>query len=82
MEGTNVASILTQLKSLEAQIAALRIQVEHLIEQEQPRPTVADFFGRLERQMNTSEEEIASALYRITPEFEEEIATIPRDPLP
>jgi hypothetical protein len=74
-----VSSILSQIKSLELQLAVLRMQVQKLAEQENKRPyTIADLYGRLAGKVSTSEEEIDAALYQMTPEMEEEIATVPK----
>lgn len=70
--------ILWQLNALAAQLEALKTQVQNLIEQEEPTHTFADLKGLTGGQWNLSEEEIDAGLYRMTPEFEEEIATIPK----
>lgn len=75
---TTAASILSQIKSFEVQLAGLRIQVEKWVEQENGGPhTVADMRGKLRGIMSSSEEDIDSVLYRLTSEQEDEIATLP-----
>ena len=64
--------ILSQLKTLEVQVAGLRIQMQRLIEQEYgPLPTMADVHGLLEGQVNSSEAEIDDLLYREPPNMDE-----------
>lgn len=78
MMQAKLAPILSQINALEAQLGALKAQVKTLIEQDEPTHTFADLKGLTGGQWNLSEEEIDAALYRMTPEFEEEIATIPK----
>ena len=64
--------ILSQLKTLEVQVAGLRIQMQRLIEQEYgPLPTMADVHSLLEGQVNSSEAEIDDLLYREPPNMDE-----------
>ena len=75
-----LSSVLSQIKSLELQLAALRMQVEKLAEQEnQGTYTFADLYGWLEGYGHFSEEEIDAALYQLSPEWEDEIATVPKE---
>ena len=72
-------SLLIQIQIIEAQLLALKKQVRNLAQVENKSThTVADLFGVLEGKVSTSEEEIDAALYKLTPEFEDEIATLPK----
>ena len=72
-------SILIQIQNIEAQVTALKNQVQQLAQgEDRPSHTLADLFGTLEGKVTTSEEEIDAVLYRLTPEQEDEIATLPR----
>ena len=72
-------SLLIQIQIIEAQLLALKKQVRNLTQVENKSThTVADLFGVLEGKVSTSEEEIDAALYKLTPEFEDEIATLPK----
>ena len=72
-------SLLIQIQIIEAQLLALKKQVRNLTQVENKSThTVADLFGVLEGKVSTSEEEIDAVLYKLTPEFEDEIATLPK----
>jgi uncharacterized small protein (DUF1192 family) len=74
------AALLSRIKIIEAQIAALRQEVEKLLAEDgEKRLTFAHLCGILEGKVSTSEEEIDAALYNMTPEFEDEIATLPKE---
>jgi prefoldin subunit 5 len=79
MPQSAAAALLSRIKAIEAQIAALRQEVEKLVaEEEKPRPTFADLKGVWAGQGNFSEEEIDAALYQLPPGFEDDIATLPK----
>lgn len=72
-------SILIQIQNIESQLSVLKKQVEKLVTQEKsPTHSFADLKGILKGKISSSEEEIDAVLYRLTPEFEEEIATLPQ----
>jgi hypothetical protein len=76
-------SLLIQIQHMEAQLRAMRRQIRNLAQAgNKPAHTVADLFGALEGQVSTSEEEIDAVLYKLTPEFEDEIATLPKKEIP
>lgn len=59
-------SILSQIKSLEAQLTALKAQLLELSKENGglPTHTFAALYGRLEGQAESSKEQIDAALYR------------------
>jgi hypothetical protein len=66
------ASILSQIKSLEAQLGALKAQVERLSAQEPtPTHTFADLYGRYREFGDMSAEDIDAVLYRLPDDPEE-----------
>ena len=72
-------SLLIQIQQMEAQLLAMKKQIRNLAQKENtPTHTIADLFGVLKGKVSTSEEEIDAVLYKLTPEFEEEIATLPK----
>ena len=72
-------SILIQIRNIESQLSRLKRQVEKLVAEEKaPTHSFADLKGILKGKISSSEEEIDAVLYRLTPEFEEEIATLPK----
>jgi hypothetical protein len=72
MSSTAAATILSRLKSLEAQVMSLRIEAEKLFEQEhEGSHTIADLFGALEGKVSTNEDEINALLYREPPNMDE-----------
>jgi hypothetical protein len=74
------ASLLSAIKMIELQVAALKHEAERLMEQQgEPRYTLADLKGAWAGQGDFSEEEIEAALYQLPPGFEDDIATVPRE---
>ena len=72
-------SLLIQIQQMEAQLLAMKKQIRNLAQKENtPTHTIADLLGVLKGKVSTSEEEIDAVLYKLTPEFEEEIATLPK----
>ena len=72
-------SILIQIQNIEAQVTALKKQVQKLAQADsKPSHTLADLRGKWAVPEGISEEEIDAVLYRLTPEQEDEIATLPR----
>ena len=68
----DTASILSNIKSIEAQLAALKARLRHLAAGEQtPTHTFADLYGRLAGQADSTEAEIDAVLYRHPPAAEE-----------
>lgn len=66
------AAILSQIKSLEAQLGALKAQVEQLSVQEPtPTHTFADLYGRYREFGDVSAEDIDAVLYRLPDDPEE-----------
>ena len=61
---SDAASILAQIKSLEAQIRALKARLLRSAEGKTPTHTFADLCGRLTGQAESSEAEIDAVLYR------------------
>ncbi|MEP7341376.1 MAG: hypothetical protein ABI977_26840 [Acidobacteriota bacterium] len=71
--------ILSLIGQMEKDLSVLKLQVQRLAEQEGEREyTMADLHGVLEGVVSSSEEDIDAVLYRMTPEFEEDIATLPK----
>ena len=71
--------ILALINELEQGLSVLKLQVQRLAEEDGDKEhTFADLHGILEGIHSSSEAEIDAALYRMTPEFEEEIATLPK----
>ena len=60
---TTIDLLASQVKSIEAQLATLRAQIERLRAAAPPR-TFGDLYGILAGQSDTSEEEIDAVLYR------------------
>jgi hypothetical protein len=56
-------SLLSQIKSIEAQLAVLKAQVKRLCP-EQPGKTLGDLYGILAGQVESTEEDIDAVLYR------------------
>lgn len=66
------AAILSQIKSLEAQLGALKAQVEQLsIQDPTPAHTFADLYGRYREFGDPSADDIDAVLYRLPDELEE-----------
>lgn len=63
----DTGSIVSQIKSLEVQLAALRAQLLHRKTENgvSPPHTFADLYGRLCGQAESSEEQIDAVLYRL-----------------
>lgn len=75
-----IYSLLEKIKAIEGELNTLKAGVFQLAKREGVKiHTFADLKGITGGQWNLSEEEIDAALYRMTPEFEEEIATVPKD---
>lgn len=72
-------ALLIQIQHMEAQLRVMRRQLRNLAQTEtKPAHTLADLRGRWTVPGGISEEEIDAVLYRLTPEQEDEIATLPR----
>jgi hypothetical protein len=75
-----IHSLLAKIKAIEWELNTLKAGVFQLAKQEGVKMhTFADLKGITGGEWNLSEEEIDAALYRMTPEFEEEIATVQKD---
>lgn len=76
MNAAQTTLLLAQISNIETQLKALKQQVQKFAAQagEQPH-TFADLEGIWAGQ-NFSEEEIEAALYKLTPEWIDDIATI------
>ena len=66
----NEASLLAQVKSLETQLAVLKARIRKLRKSEPPK-RLADLYGILADEADTSDEEIDQAKYRFEWEGEE-----------
>ena len=72
-------SLLIQIQHMEAQLLAMKKQIRNLAQTEtKPSHTLADLRGKWAVSQGISEEEMDAVLYRLTPEQENEIATLPR----
>lgn len=71
MPADAAASFLSQIKSLEAQIGALKARLLRSAENAKKRHTFAELYGRL-ADSDSSEAAIDSVLYRHPAKFEEE----------
>ncbi|MGE0133360.1 MAG: hypothetical protein AB7U82_35220 [Blastocatellales bacterium] len=79
MNATQATAILSQINNIEAQLNALKRQVQEIAAQNGEKPhTFADLYGLTKGEGNFSEEEIDAAFYHLTPEWIDEIATVPR----
>lgn len=79
MNTAQATALLAQIDSIETQLTTLKKQVQKFAAQNGEQPhTFADLYGLTAGVGNFSEEEIDAALYQLTPEWIEEIATIPR----
>jgi hypothetical protein len=68
----DAASILSQIKSLEAQLGALKAQVKKLASQSaEPTYTFSELYGRIPEQGDISPDEIDAILYQIPLEQED-----------
>ena len=78
MNSAQATAILTQINSIESQLITLKHQVEEMAAQNgEPSHTFADLKG-LWAGHRFSEEEMEASLYKLTPEWIDEIATVPR----
>lgn len=81
MNAAQATAIPAQINNIEVQLTALKQQVQEIIAQNGEKPhTFADLYGLTGGEGNFSEEEINAALYRLTPEWIDEIATLPKSP--
>lgn len=79
MSAAQATLILSQINAIEMQLATLKEQVQQIAAQNGEQPhTFADLYGLTGGEGNFSEEEIDAALYQLTPEWIDDIATIPR----
>ena len=79
MNAAQATAILSQINTIETQITALKRQVQEIAGQNGEKPhTFADLYGLTGGEGNFSEDEIDAGLYRLTPEWIDDIATIPR----
>ncbi len=79
MNVAQAIALLAQITTIEAQLSALKQQVQEIIAQDNEKShTFADLKGIWAGQGNFSEEEIEAALYKLTPEWIDEIATVPK----
>ncbi|MBI1764367.1 MAG: hypothetical protein HYR56_23315 [Acidobacteria bacterium] len=77
MNAAQASALLAQINSIETQLTTLKQRVQKFAAQNDEQPhTFADLEGVWAGQ-NFSEEEIEAALYKLTPEWIDEIATIP-----
>lgn len=78
MNSAQATAILSQINSIETQLSTLKQQVQEIAPQNGEQPhTFADLYGLTGGEGNFSEEEIDACLYRLTPEWMDEIATVP-----
>lgn len=78
MDAQAAKSLLIQIENMERQLSIMKKQVKKLVTAEKfPPHSFADLKGILEGKISSSEEDIDAVLYRLTPEFVEEIATLP-----
>lgn len=78
MNAAQATAILAQINAIETQLAALKRQVQEIAAQNGDQPLFfADLKGILAGQCSSSEEDIDAVLYKLTPEFIEDIATLP-----
>lgn len=79
MNAAQATAILAQIDTIETQLSTLKQQVQEIVAQENGQPhTFADLKGIWAGQGNFSEEEIDAALYQLTPEWIDEIVTVPQ----
>lgn len=75
-----IYALLEKIKTIEWELNTLKASVFQLAEQEGIKiHTFADLKGIWAGQGNFSEEEIDAALYKLTPEWIDEIATVPKE---
>jgi hypothetical protein len=79
MNAAQATAILAQINTIETQLTALKRQVQEIVAQNGEKPhSFADLYGLTGGEGNFSEEEIDAALYQLSPEWIDEIATLPR----
>ena len=79
MNAAQATAILSQINAIETQLATLKRQLQKFAAQGGDEPhTFADLYGLTAGEGNFSEEEIDAALYQLSPEWIDDIATIPR----
>ena len=80
MNAAQATAILAQINNIEVQLTALKRQVQQIVAQDSEKPhTFADLKGIWAGQGNFSEEDIEESLYKLTPEWIDEIATLPKE---
>lgn len=80
MDAKQATAILLQINTIETELSELKRQVQDIAAQPGEKPhTFADLKGIWAGQGNFSEEEIEAALYKLTPEWIDEIATVPKE---
>jgi len=79
MNAAQATAILARINSIETQLSTLKQQVQEIAAQNGEKPhTFGDLYGLTAGEGNFSEEEINAALYRLTPNWVDEIASVPR----
>ncbi|MDQ3009861.1 MAG: hypothetical protein M3X11_04065 [Acidobacteriota bacterium] len=79
MDAAQATAILSQITTIETQLSELKQQVREIAAQNGEKPhTFADLKGIWAGQGNFSEDEIDAGLYRLTPEWIDDIATLPQ----
>ena len=78
MNVAQATTMLAQIETIELQLTALKHQVQEIAAQNGEKPLYfADLKGILAGQCSSSEEDIDAVRYQLTPEFIEDIATLP-----
>lgn len=79
MNAVQTIALLAQIDSIETQLTSLKQQVQKFAAQNgEPTHSFADLKGIWAGQGNFSEAEIEECLYKLTPEWIDEIATVPK----
>ncbi len=79
MNAAQATAILAQINSIETQLSVLKQQVKEVVAQSGDKShTFADLKGIWPGQGDFSEEEIDPALYKLTPEWIDGLATRPQ----
>ncbi len=79
MNTAQATALLVQIGNIESQLTSLKQQVQKFATQNGEQPhSFADLKGIWAGQGNFSEEEIEECLYKLTPEWIDEIATVPK----
>ena len=82
MNTAQATALLAQIDSIETHLTTLKKQVQAIAAQNGAPPhSFADLKGIWAGQGNFSEEEIEECLYKLTPEWIDEIATVPKEPV-